>query len=56
MKKNPNDHQQRRTRDDCTIGAFERKHELPPGSIRNPNGRDARSDKLIRSLRRDFGV
>lgn len=28
----------RRTRSDCTVGTFEKKHGLPPGTIRNKNG------------------
>lgn len=35
----------RKTRSDCTVGAFEKKHGLPAGTIRNENGRDTRSDK-----------
>lgn len=37
----------RRTRSDCTVGTFEKKHGLPPGTIRNKNGRDTRSDKKL---------
>ena len=37
----------RKTRSDCTVGAFEKKHGLPAGTIRNPNGRDTRGDKKI---------
>ena len=44
----------RKTRSDCTVGAFEKKHGLPAGSIRNPDGRDARTDKLIGTLRKDL--
>ena len=36
----------RKTRSDCTVGAFERKHGLPSG--------DARADKKIGNLRKDF--
>ena len=35
----------RKTRSDCRVGTFEKKHGLPPGTIRNRNGRDTRSDK-----------
>ena len=35
----------RKTRSDCTVGTFEKKHGLPAGTIRNKNGRDTRSDK-----------
>ncbi len=43
----------RKTRSDCTVGTFERKHGLPPGTIRNPDGRDTRSDKTIGAIRRE---
>lgn len=43
----------RRTRSDCTVGSFEKTRGLPPGTIRNPNGRDARSDKLIGTIRKE---
>ena len=44
----------RKTRSDCRVGTFEKTRGLPAGSIRNPNGRDARSDKIIGNLRKDF--
>jgi len=43
----------RKTRKDCTVGTFEKKEGLAPGSIRNPDGRDTRSDKRIGNLRKD---
>lgn len=43
----------RKTRSDCTVGTFERKHGLPPGTIRNDNGRDTRSDKKIGTIREE---
>ena len=43
----------RRTRSDCTVGNFEKKQGLPPGTIRNPDGRDTRSDKLIGTIRKE---
>lgn len=45
----------RKTRSDCRVGTFEKTRGLPAGSVRNPNGRDARSDKKIGTLRKDFG-
>lgn len=45
----------RKTRDDCRVGTYERKHGLPKGTIRNPNGRKARKDKTLRTLRRETG-
>lgn len=44
----------RKTRSDCRVGTFEKTRGLPAGSVRNPNGRDARSDKKIGTLRKDF--
>lgn len=35
----------RKTRSDCRVGTFEKTRGSPAGSVRNPNGRDARSDK-----------
>lgn len=43
----------RQTRSDCTVGTFEKKNGLPPGTIRNKDGRDTRSDKLIGTIRRE---
>lgn len=43
----------RKTRSDCTVGAFEKKHGLPAGTIRNKDGRDTRSDKLIGTIRKE---
>ena len=44
----------RKTRSDCRVGTCEKTRGLPAGSIRNPNGRDARSDQKIGTLRRDY--
>lgn len=44
----------RRTRSDCRIGTFEKTRGLPAGAIRNLNGRDARSDKKIGTLRKEY--
>lgn len=44
----------RKIRSDCTIGSLEKKLGLPPGSFRNKNGRDTRSDKLVGTLRKEF--
>lgn len=43
----------RKTRSDCTVGTFEKKTGLPPGTIRNKDGRDTRSDKLIGTIRKE---
>lgn len=44
----------RKTRSDCRVGTFEKTRGLPAGSLRNPDGRDARSDKKIGTLRNDY--
>lgn len=41
-------------RSDIKIGNLEKKLGLAPGTIRNPDGSDARSDKRLRSLREDY--
>jgi hypothetical protein len=43
----------RKTRSDCTVGSFEKTRGLPQGSIRNPDGRDTRSDKKIGTIREE---
>ena len=43
----------RKTRSDCTVGTFEKTRGLPPGTIRNPDGRDTRSDKTIGTIRKE---
>lgn len=45
----------RKTRSDCTVGAFEKKHGLPEGTIRNLDVRDTRSDKRIGTIRKELG-
>lgn len=42
----------RKLRSDCTVGTAERKLGLPPGTFRNKNGRDTRSDKKIGTIRK----
>ena len=43
----------RKDRSDETVGSHEKKHGLPPGSIRNTGGRDTRSDKKIGTIRKE---
>ena len=43
----------RKTRSDCTVRTFEKNHGLPPGTIRNRDGRDTRGDKLIGTIRKE---
>jgi hypothetical protein len=43
----------RKIRDDAEVGTVEKKLGLPPGTIRNPDGRNTRDDKLVRTLRKE---
>lgn len=43
----------KKARGDQRVGNFERKQGLPPGTIRNPDGRDTRSDKKIGTIRKE---
>lgn len=45
----------RKTRSDCTVGTYEKKHDLPTGTLRNSDGRKARKDKTLKSLRKETG-
>ena len=59
-KRNEQGRRFRDVRQDAGVGATEKRIEddygLPPGSIsiRNPDGKDARSDKKIGKLRKDY--
>lgn len=41
----------RKVRSDKTVGNLEKDLGLPPGTVRNEDGRDTRSDKLVRTIR-----
>lgn len=43
--------ERRKIRSDATVGTVEKKLGLPPGTFRNPDGRDTRSDKKIKRVR-----
>ena len=43
----------RADRSDQTVGGHEKKHRLPSGTIRNPDGRDTRSDKKLGTIRKE---
>ena len=43
----------RKDRGDITVGNLEKKHGLPPGTIRNPSGRDTRADKKLETIRKE---
>lgn len=45
----------RKTRSDCTVGTYEKKHGLPTGALRNSDGRKARKDKTLKTLRKETG-
>lgn len=44
----------RKVRSDIKVGNLEKKLGVAPGTFRNPNGRDTRSDKLLGTLRKEF--
>jgi hypothetical protein len=45
----------RKDRSDIQVGNLEKKHDLAPGAIRNPDQTDARSDKELGNLLREYG-
>ena len=45
----------RKDRSDIQVGNLEKKHKLEPGTIRNTDHTDARSDKELGSLHREYG-
>jgi hypothetical protein len=42
----------RKDRSDMTVKTFEKKHGLPPGTMRNETGRDTRDDKTLKAVRK----
>lgn len=45
----------RKDRSDIQVGNLEKKHDLKPGTVRNPDHTDARSDKELGKLQREYG-
>lgn len=43
----------RKVRSDKQVGNLEKDLGLPPGTIRNPGGRDTRSDKTVGAVRKE---
>jgi hypothetical protein len=43
----------KQARSDKRVGKLEKDLGLPPGTVRNPNGRDTRSDKKIGTIRKE---
>lgn len=43
----------RKIRKDITVGSLEKKLKLAPGTIKNIDGRDARSDKKLDTLQKE---
>jgi len=43
---------ERKDRSDMKVGTFEKKHGLPPGTLRSKKGRDIRSDARLKSIRK----
>jgi hypothetical protein len=44
----------RKTRSDIKVGNLEKKLGVAPGTITNPDGSDARSDKKLGTLRKEY--
>ena len=42
----------RKDRSDMTVKTFEKKHGVPPGTVRNEDGRDTRADKKLGTIRK----
>ncbi len=43
----------RQIRSDKQVGNLEKDLGLPPGTVRNKDGRDTRSDKLVGTIRKE---
>jgi hypothetical protein len=43
---------ERKDRSDIKIGTFEKKHGLPPGTMRSKEGKDIRSDAKLGTVRK----
>ena len=43
----------RKVRSDKTVGKLEKKAGLPDGAIRNKSGRNSRSDKTLKTIRKE---
>ncbi len=44
----------RRVRSDKRVGKLEEDLGLPPGTVRNKDGRDTRSDKKVGTIRKEL--
>ena len=44
----------KKARSDKRVGKLEKDLGLPPGTVRNPSGRDTRSDKKIETIRKEL--
>jgi hypothetical protein len=43
----------KKLRDDKKVGNLEKDFGLPPGTLRNKDGRDTRSDKKVGTIRKE---
>ena len=43
----------KKVRSDKRVGKLEKDLGLPPGTVRNPSGRDTRSDKKVGTIRKE---
>jgi hypothetical protein len=44
----------RKIRSDIRVGTLEKQLGVAPGTIKNPNGSDARSDKKLLTLQKEY--
>lgn len=44
----------RKIRSDCTLGSLAKKLGIPKTAFRNKNGRATRSDKLLKTIRKEL--
>ena len=44
----------RKIRNDCTVGSLAKKLGIPKSAFRNKNGRAMRSDKLVKTIRKEL--
>lgn len=42
-----------KTRSDCTVGTYEKKNDLPTRTLKNSDGRKARKDIALKTLRKE---
>ena len=44
-----------KTRSDRAVGTYEKKYDLPTGTLKNPDACKVRKDKTLKSLKKETG-